>query len=206
LGKNLSEKDRAVIQKASELVSAESVQPPQALYRREYSPNAPRKLEEDFAFLKDASVEKILISDPYITANEAALAALEHLVGIWAKLWKAVPKSITVQYGQTTDYQDRKLREQVSLKTRHFLEGLATPPPSIMVFELPRLRDRDFHDRRIEFHLLVDAPISVRRTRRVTTQATSGQKLQRVVVELSGGIYRLVTLTKECRLYRIIES
>lgn len=206
LGKGLPEKERAAIQKASERVPSENIQPPQALYRREYSPNAIRKLEDDFAFLKDATVEKILISDPYITANEAALTALQQLVGIWAKLWKMTPKSITVQYGQTIDYQDRKLREQVAAKTRNFLEGLAAPPPSIMVFELPRLRDRDFHDRRIEFHLLVDAPIPVRRTRRVMTEATPGQKLQRVVVELSGGIYRLVTQGKECRLYRIIET
>ena len=184
---------------------AESIQPPEALYRKEYSPNAVRDFEEDFAFLKDADVEKILISDPYITANEAALAALEEIVGVWAKLWKSVPKAITVQYGQTNDFTDRKLREQVAQKMRQFLGGLANPAPAIMVFELPRLRDRDFHDRRIEFHLSVEAPMPVRRTRRVATSGTTSRKIQRVVVELSGGIYRLVTPGKECRLYRIID-
>lgn len=206
LGKGLLEKEWAEIQKASEPMPAESVQPPEALYRREYSSNSMRKFEEDFAFLKDACVEKVFISDPYITANEAALSALQQLFSVWAKLWKESPKSITVQYGQTMDFQDRKIRDQIAQKTRHFLETLASPPASIMVFELPRLRDRDFHDRRIEFHLSVDAPIPVRRTRRVASANTPGRKLQRVVVELSGGIYRLVTPGKECRLYRIIES
>jgi ATP-dependent helicase YprA (DUF1998 family) len=206
LGKALPAKDLTAIQNASELLPPEKVQPPQALHRKEYSVNSIRKLEEDFDFLKDACVERILISDPYITANEAALMALQQLVCIWGKLWKAVPKAITVQYGQAIEFQDRKLREQVAQKTRQFLEGLSTPSPTIMVFELPRLRNRDFHDRRIDFLLSVDAPIPVRRTRRVATAATPDRKLQRIVVEISGGIYRLVTPDKECRLYRIIET
>ena len=206
LGRALSATELAAIQNATQLFPAENVQPPQALYRKEYSSNAVRNLEEDFAFLKDACVERILISDPYITANEAALMALRQMVGVFGKLWKAVPKAITVQYGQAIEFQDRKIREQIAQKTRKFLEGLAKPSPAIMVFELPRLRDRDFHDRRIEFLLSVDAPIPVRRTRRIATAATPARKLQRVVVELSGGIYRLVTPGKECRLYRIIET
>jgi hypothetical protein len=76
-----------------------------------------------------------------------------------------------------------------------------------MVFQLPRLRDRDFHDRRIEFLLRVDAPTTERRTRRVAAAAGgAGHKSQRIVVELSGGIFRLVTPGKECRLYRISEA
>ncbi len=205
LGKGLSANELAAIQNASQLVPAESVQPPQALYRKEYSSNAVRNLKEDFAFLKDACVERILISDPYITANEGALMALQSMVEVWGQLWKAVPKAITVQYSQAVEFQDRKLREQVAQKTRQFLQGLAKPSPEIMVFELPRLRDRDFHDRRIEFVLSVDAPIPVHRTRRIATAATPTRKTQRVVVELSGGIFRLVTPGKECRLYRIID-
>jgi len=206
LGKALPTKELVAIQKASELLPAEKVQPPQALYRKEYSASTVRNLEVDFAFLKDACVERILISDPYITANEAALMALQQLVGVWGKLWKAVPKAITVQYGQAVEFQDRKLREQVAQKTRQFLGGLDTPSPAIMVFELPRLRNRDFHDRRIEFTLSVDAPIPVRRTRRLAPAASPTRKTQRIVVELSGGVYRLVTPGKECRLYRIIEE
>lgn len=206
MGKALSAKDLTVIEKSSELLLEEKVQPPQALYRKEYSSNSVRQLEEDFGFLKDASVERILISDPYITANEAALAALQQLIGVWGTLWKAVPKAITVQYGQAVEFQDRKLREQVAQKTRQFLEGLATPHPTVMVFELPRLRDRDFHDRRIEFLVSIDGPVPVRRTRRAAASATPARQSQRIVVELSGGIYRLVTPGKECRLYRIIET
>ena len=206
LGKALPAKELAAIQNATELLPAEKVQPPQALYRKEYSSSAVRKLEEDFAFLKDACVERIVISDPYVTANESAFVALQRLIGVWGKLWKAVPKAFTVQYGQALDFQDRKLREEVAQKIRQFLAGLADPSPSIMVFELPRLRDRDFHDRRIEFFLSVDAPFPVRRTRRVAIAGTPACKSQRIVVELSGGIYRLVTPGKECRLYRIMEG
>ena len=75
-----------------------------------------------------------------------------------------------------------------------------------MVFQLPRLRDRDFHDRRIEFILTGESTIPVRRTRRGATAAPTSSNSQRILVELSGGIYRLVTPGKECRLYRIIED
>jgi hypothetical protein len=206
LGKALPAKELAAIQSASELLPAEKVQPPQALYRKEYCSNAVRKLEEDFAFLTDACVERILISDPYITASDGAFAALQRLIGVWSKLWKAVPKAITVQYGQAVEFQDRKIRDLIAQKTRQFLEGLAAPPPTVMVFELPRLRGRDFHDRRIEFSLAVDAPVAIRRTRRIATTTASSRKSQRIVVELSGGIYRLVMPDKECRLYRIVEE
>ncbi len=206
LGKALSVNDAAAVQSASEVLSADKVQPPQALYRREYSSDAIRKLDEDFSFLKEACVDRVLISDPYITANEEALAALRQLVGVWGKLWKGVPKAITVQYGQAVDFQERKLRDQVALKTRQFLSGLASPSPTVMVFELPRLRNRDFHDRRIEFTLTVDAPLPMRRTRRSPSANKAALGVQRVVVELSGGIYRLVTPGKECRLYRIVED
>ena len=87
---------------------------------------------------------------------------------------------------------------------RKFLSDLGVS--GSMVFQLPRLRDRDFHDRRIEFFLTVDSPMPVRRTRCIAAATTSAPKLQRIVVELSGGIYRLVTPGKECRLYRIIEE
>jgi hypothetical protein len=46
----------------------------------------------------------------------------------------------------------------------------------------------------------------VRRTRRAATAATTARKSQRIVVELSDGIYRLLTPGKECRLYRIIDE
>jgi hypothetical protein len=204
LGKALSAKDLTVIEKASELLPAEKVQPPQALYRKEYSSNSVRQLEEDFAFLKDACVQKVLISDPYITANEAALAAFEQLLGIWMELWKAVPKAVTVQYGQALELQETRTREFIAGKMRKFLLDLGASDS--MVFQVPRLRGRDFHDRRIEFFLAVESPIPVRRTRRVATATTPARKSQRIVVELSGGIYRLVTPGKECRLYRIIEE
>ncbi len=204
LGKALPATDLNAIQKATELLTAEKVQPPQALYRKEYAPNSVRQLETDFAFLKDACVEKILISDPYITANEAALEAFQQLIKIFGTLWKGVPKAITVQYGQTHEVQETRIRELIAGKMRKILLDLGATDS--MVFQLPRLRDRDFHDRRIEFFLKVDAPMPVRRTRRVAATAPASGKLQRIVVELSGGIYRLVTPGKECRLYRIIEE
>jgi ATP-dependent helicase YprA (DUF1998 family) len=204
LGKDLAEKELRSIRHVAELWPAEKVQPPQALYRKEYTSNAARKLDEDFAFLKDASAERILISDPYITANEAALEALQHLIGVWARLWKAGPKNITVQYSQALDLQENKVRDFVAGKMRKVLIDLGATDSK--VFPLPRLRERDFHDRRIEFHLISDTPIVVKKTRKTKVPTSSNPKLQRVVVELSGGVFRLVTQAKECRLYRIIEA
>jgi hypothetical protein len=205
LGRALATKDLATIETASELLPAKTVEPPQNSIRTEYTPNAVRKLEEDFSFLRNATVERILISDPYITANEAAFDAFQKIVGIWGKLWSAVPKAITVQYAQAPDAQETRTRETIAAKMRVFLMDLGAVDS--MVFQLPRLRDRDFHDRRIEFLLKVDAPTTERRTRRVAAAVGgAGNKSQRIVVELSGGIFRLVTPGKECRLYRILEA
>ena len=205
LGRALATKDLETIETSSELLPAKTVEPPQNSIRTEYMPNAVRKLEEDFSFLRDATVERILISDPYITANEAAFDAFQKIVGIWGKLWSAVPKAITVQYAQAPDAQETRTRETIAAKMRVFLMDLGAVDS--MVFQLPRLRDRDFHDRRIEFLLKVDAPTTERRTRRVAAAAGgAGNKSQRIVVELSGGIFRLVTPGKECRLYRILEA
>ena len=204
LGKTLSAETLTTINKTCELLPAGQVQPPQALYRKEYSSNSVRQLNEDFAFLKDACVERILISDPYITANESALEALQQLIEIWVPLWKAVPKAITVQYGQTLEVQEMRNRELIAGRMRKYLIDLGAS--NSMVFQLPRLRDRDFHDRRIEFILTGESTIPVRRTRRGATAAPTSSNSQRILVELSGGIYRLVTPGKECRLYRIIED
>jgi len=204
LGKTLPPKEVTAIQKACELLSPKKVQPPQALYRKEYFSNSARQLEQDFAFLEGSCVEKILVCDPYITANEAALAAFQQLFSLFGKLCKGLPKAVTVQYGQSHDVLESKTREVIAGKMRKYLSDLGISGP--MVFQLPRLRDRDFHDRRIEFYLTLDVPLPVRRTRRVDTAATPTHKFQRIVVELSGGIYRLVTPDKECRLYRIIEE
>ncbi len=203
LGHSLSAQELTAIENGSELIESEKVQPPQSLYRKEYSSASVRNLEEDFNFLSDACVQRILISDPYITANEDALTAFQQMVCIWTKLWKTGPKAITVQFGQAFDVQDRRIREQVASKMRQFLLSLGAIES--MVFELPRLRDRDFHDRRIEFTLQTDAVIPLRRTKRVSGIAPIS-KSRKIVVELSGGIYRLVTPGKECRLYRILES
>jgi len=207
LGPALTQPELSAIDAHSELLGIEKVEPPSALYRREYLSNAPRKLDEDFAFLREARVERILISDPYITANEGAFQALQDLVGIWRKLWSQSPKAITVQYGHVGDFRDQPLHNQIAQQVRQFLQGLSDPVPDVNVFELPRLRSRDFHDRRIEFSLTVEHPAATapRRTRRLAAPAVAA-KQQRVVVELSGGIYRLMTKEKECRLYRIIDN
>jgi hypothetical protein len=162
-------------------------------------------LEADFDFLRGASVDRLLISDPYVTTNDSAFESLKSLFGIWNRLWKQPPKAITVQYSQAVEFQDRRLREQIAQKTREFLCSLSSPSPEVMVFELPRLRNRDFHDRRIEFNLSVGTSFPLKRIRRAAGAAQSNGT-QRVVVELSGGIYRLMTVEKECRLYRIMES
>jgi len=151
--------------------------------------------------LKGARVERILVSDPYITANEAALAAFQELVEVWHGLWQQVPKAITVQYAQATDLQDTRMREMIAGKMKKFLVGLGATDS--MVIQLSRLRNRDFHDRRIEFTIAAEAAMVKATTQKTKKAATSAPKLQRVIVELSGGIFRLVSPDKECRLYRI---
>jgi hypothetical protein len=202
LGKALPAKDLTAIQNVSEVLPPEKVAPPPTLYRKEYSSGAARNLEEDFAFLRDACVERVLVRDPYVTANEDALAAFQQLVEVWRKLWKDAPKSITVQYGQAGDVLEARARNAIGARMKKFLVDMGAAESQ--VFQLPRLRERDFHDRRIEFHLKVDAVSPVKRTRRSAPATKPESMLQVVIVELSGGVFRLVTLGKECRLYRVM--
>jgi ATP-dependent helicase YprA (DUF1998 family) len=188
----------------SEALSPLKVEPPKDLYRKEYTSGAARNLEQDFWFLKDARVDNLLIRDPYITASEDALAALKEIFDVWKKLWKAPPKNITVQYASSPDIESKLLREVVASLTRQFLSTITNSKPT--VFELPKLKNRDFHDRRIEFRLELETqPVPVKKTKKNSSSPAS-PKFQRFVVELSGGIYRLMTPTKECRLYIIKEK
>ena len=57
----------------------------------------------------------------------------------------------------------------------------------------------DFHDRRIEFTLIEPAKNTLRK--REGTNKETTQKVK-AIVELSGGILRLVSPDKECCLYR----
>ncbi len=201
LGKGIQAEEAADLQRASQPLPLEAVQPPANLFRKEYSPGSPRNLGEDFGFLKDAEVERVLINDPYVTADEPAFLAFQELFEVWRKLWKEAPRMVTVRYGQVYDPQQNRDRDAIAARMKKFLiDGGSVDS---QVFPFPRQRNSDFHDRRIEFFLRMDSVLPVRRTRRVRSAADSDKKLQRVAVELSGGIYRLVTASKECRLYRI---
>ncbi len=201
LGKGLSAPELDAIEKNSEALPPEKVKPPVRLYRKHYTAGSVRQLDEDFAFLKDATVEKILISDPYITADDKALDAFKRLFEAWARLWKEAPKAVTVQYGQSLDYLATRTREVISRQMTNYLSesGVAMP----RVFQLSRRRGLDFHDRRIEFILVGAKQQALPKTKRGSVAATSTTTMGRVVVELSGGILRLVDQDKECRLYLI---
>ncbi len=189
------------IKATSELIPAQKIQPPAAFYRREYTPGSSRKLDQDFSFLKGTKIERIIISDPYITADQDALASLKGLFGVMEKLWASPPKVIKVQYAQSSKLAEQELRKQIAALTRTFLSSV-NPTAEIDVFELSRVRARDFHDRRIEFAIVDENAPTVRRSK----TGPAAVKTLRVVVELSGGIYRLMTTDKECRLYRIVEA
>ena len=188
---------------ATPILERDLDQPP-LFHRREYVTGQTRELEVDFAFLQGTCLERVLISDPYITADIAAAESLKTLVSLWRQLWQDPPRQITVQYAAGTEPGERVVREGIGAKLREYLKGVVPPDGNVLVTGLPRLRTRDFHDRRIEFFLVGQVVPGARRTRRV--EAAAKPKPQRILVELSGGIYRLVNAEKECRLYRIHEA
>jgi hypothetical protein len=184
--------------------TAQELQQPPSFHRREYVTGQSRDLATDFAFLEGAIVERILISDPYIAADKAAGESLRLLTQVWRGLWKEPPKQVTVQYAAGADPTERATREAVASEIHGFLKESLSTESSVLVTGLPRLKNRDFHDRRLEFYLAVQAGHVARTTRRGA--AASKPKSQRVLVELSGGVFRLVNPTKECRMYRIHET
>lgn len=183
-------------------LDAGTFDPPPNIHRTEYRIGQARNLATDFAFLGGKKIDNILVRDPYLFHSADAVQALETLVAVWAKLIPVLPESICFQHAEERRLDQLREVEAFVSSFKSRLPTLGIPKARIIA--LRRQAVADFHDRRIEFTLL-EAGGSVL-ARRGAPKREPQLKRTKVVVDLSGGILRLVSPEKECCLYRFTPS
>jgi len=171
---------------------------PDNIHRVEYRAGQVRHLERDFDFLRAKSVESILVRDPYLFHSTESVDALESILKTWSQIIPGLPESLTFQYWEETRLTDALRVESL---VRDF-KNVKLPALQIEKARIVALRKRsgaDFHDRRIEFTVIeVGKPALGKRG--IAKKETV--KRLKAIVELSGGILRLVSTEKECCIYR----
>ena len=171
---------------------------PDNIHRVEYRVGQPRNLVRDFEFLKGKKVDSILIRDPYLFHSTESVDALETVLKLWSQTISGLPESMTFQYWEETRLPDAQRVEGFV----HNFKNVRMPALKIEKARIIPLRKRsvaDFHDRRIEF-TLIEAGKTTLGKRGGTKKETT--KKVKAIVELSGGILRLVSPDKECCVYR----
>jgi ATP-dependent helicase YprA (DUF1998 family) len=153
----------------------------------EYRPGVARNVKEAFTFLEGREVHRVTVHDPYALEKYSNRQALEELV----RLLGAVAPTITDEK-IAIRFRPANQAEEREFKLMH---------PKIQLLPRPA-GTGDFHDRRVEFHLIKpSAPGNTLRTR----TGNAGQPVREteiLVVDVSGGISRLMDNRSECRLYR----
>jgi ribosomal protein S27E len=171
---------------------------PDNIHRVEYCAGQERNLMGDFEFLKDKTVESILVRDPYLFHSKESVDALETILKLWMQIIPGLSGSLTFQYSEENRLPDA---QRVQGAIRDF-KNVRTPALKIENCRIIALRKRsiaDFHDRRIEFTVLEPGRTTLGRRGGANMAST---KKVKAIVELSGGILRLVSRDKECCLYR----
>ena len=171
---------------------------PDNIHRVEYRVGQPRNLVQDFEFLKGKKVDSILIRDPYLFHSTESVDALETVLKLWFQIIPGLPESLTFQYWEETRLADAQRVEGI---VGNF-KNVRLPALEIAKARIIPLRKRsgaDFHDRRIEFSLIEPGKTTLGRRGSAKKETT---KKVKAIVELSGGILRLVSPDKECCLYR----
>jgi hypothetical protein len=171
---------------------------PDNIHRIEYRAGQLRHLEQDFDFLNGKSVESILVRDPYLFHSTESVDALESILKTWSQIIPGLRASLTFQYWEETRLPDALRVESL---VRDF-KNVRFPALHIEKGRIVALRKRsgaDFHDRRIEFTVTeVGKPALEKRG----SAKKETIKRLKAIVELSGGILRLVSTEKECCTYR----
>jgi ATP-dependent helicase YprA (DUF1998 family) len=172
---------------ATTAMPVERFQPASNIVVHEYRPGVARSIKDAFAFLADRDVHRLTVHDPYAMEKYVNRQALEDLL----KLLHATTPTITdekiaIRFRPTNSIEEREFRQ------KH---------PKIQLLARPT-GTGDFHDRRIEFHLVkLLVPGKTLKTR----AGNAGQPVREteiLVVDVSGGISRLMDNRAECRLYR----
>ncbi len=142
-------------------------------------------------FLSGRELVHVTIHDPYALTDSANSEKLE---GFLQLLHEIVPTL-------TEDLVAIRYRSDMALPSRNEENKFKHRHPQIR-HVAKAAHTGDFHDRRIEFHLIKPpAPGKTLKTRKGAA-AMPARENEIIVVDVSGGIGRLMDQRLECRLYR----
>jgi len=173
--------------------------PEQALERapdlvvHEFRPHQPRNAKDAFQFLVGRDAQSVLIHDPYALADTFNTRSVEDFIQLLSSIDPTITESkITIRYRNDGRHANRS--EESAFKRRH---------PTIKLIGRPSSAG-DFHDRRIEFRLVKAAASAGPKMlkSRSTNAASQAPETETIIVDVSGGVSRLLDPKMECRLYR----
>ncbi|MDC0267835.1 DEAD/DEAH box helicase [bacterium] len=207
IGKGVPPDTSRFIEEGIMLLSSTDIENPDGFARKEYLPNDQRNLAKDFDFMADDKIKRIDICDPYVTASDEAFDAFMSLLDCWTKLWKESPQEFNIRFAEGSTQQERSERSALGKRIEAELKKHLVEGANIRIKAIPRVKTLDFHDRRIEFFVEKTAITAGRRRKRVARKTANQVPalVRKHLIELSGGIVRLVDTTKECRIYRITD-
>jgi hypothetical protein len=169
--------------------------PPENFVRTAYRAGEGRQLERDFEFLRGRKVERLIVRDPYLFHSKDARRSFE----VWLAVWKGVhgdmPAAVQLHFAEETNMQKRQICEAVIRSFRSRLPMLGIPQAKLHTARMHG--GQDFHDRRIEFTILEPTTTPALKKRGAAKLVSPAQTKKRITVELSGGVYRLVSEEKE---------
>ena len=182
----------------AKVIEATKLEPPANIHRKEYAAGQARDLRQDFAFLAGKKIENILVRDPYLFHSAEAIESLSQLVRLWGDILGKLPESICFQYAEEKRLDQARIVETFVSSFKADLIDLGIPKARIIA--LRRQAVADFHDRRIEFTVLETGGTAL--AQRGAARREPPRTRSKTVVEISGGILRLVSKEKECCIYR----
>ena len=169
-------------------IDANTLMPPAGIYRRHYNVDEPRNLTEDFAFLQGRQVKKIRIEDTYLLARYEYLNPFSQFLQILSGIWAGGPDKISIHCNPPQG--DYSLRDDILGNRAAFKNAIhrifALADDAIEFDFTPRRPGMDAHDRVIRFDLL---------------DLNDPQRVETIIVELSGGVIRLLQPQWSTRIY-----
>lgn len=190
------------------------LEPPTGTIREQFSPGKPRDLTKHFQFLNDCEITRLLIRDRYCLSEDWTATYLEEFITLLASLSTHKVAQVTIEHGPI-HYNDSP--HEARLRFQNLEQKLKKTPSFFETRFRHKLRAHDHsgthHDRSIKIHTIPHQKEEAggetpSRPQAITRRGRRAQRVQRPpetihLIELSGGISKLMDESQETVLYRI---
>tara|TARA_B100001093_G_scaffold302069_1_gene288119 strand:- start:1837 stop:7944 length:6108 start_codon:yes stop_codon:yes gene_type:complete len=180
--------------------------PEETLFRKMYNPGQERDIKRDLGFLKDEKLIHIQIEDPYALHDNQALDCLYDFLKTVISLSSGSLEGIVINY-QDSRQHNHNMQDLISNAKREVARITGMDTSKVKCNGINKFRRSDFHDRQVIFSICEESKsvptVNRSRTRMKKTKGNSAKKTNttRWIVEISGGIMRLISKDRECRIY-----